>query len=224
MGSVQTPHTMASYAIQIAFLAHLSTETHALDNGMMLLPPMGWNTWCAFGPCGTDVCTEKQVLDSIAAMKSNGMADVGYDWITLDDCYAMRRDANSELYPDPMLFPNGFAKVVAAAHAAGFKFGLYTSAGDYTCAAKRENCSGTCNVGSLGHYRRDAATPGSLCPTQTFEEYRTEVTLWAMASAPLLVSSDIRVLDKTQRELLLNADVLGIDQRSATSGELALTT
>lgn len=33
-----------------------------------------------------------------------------------------------------------------------------TSAGDYTCHAKKANCSGACNVGSLGHYEQDAAT------------------------------------------------------------------
>ena len=38
------------------------------------------------------------------------------------------------------------------------QFGIYTSAGNYTCHAKKANCSGACNVGSLGHYPQDAAT------------------------------------------------------------------
>ena len=87
------------------------------------------------------------------------MAAAGYDYVTLDDCFAMRRNATTgELFPDPVRFPDGFAPLVSAAHAAGFKFGVYTSAGDYTCHAKKANCSGACNVGSLGHYEQDAAT------------------------------------------------------------------
>eukprot|EP00038_Savillea_parva_P015184 m.13388 g.13388 ORF g.13388 m.13388 type:complete len:370 (+) comp3036_c0_seq1:103-1212(+) len=130
----------------------------ALDNGVVQLPIVGWNSWCAFGPCGTDVCTEEQVNDTMTAMVENGMLDLGYNYFTLDDCYAMRRNANGTLYPDPSLFPNGFAPLVARAHRLGFRFGIYTSAGNFTCHAKKESCNNTCNVGSLGYYERDAAT------------------------------------------------------------------
>lgn len=148
---------MSSLAAVLALFAHLIHEGSGLDNGMARLPIMGWNTWCAFGPCGTDRCSEQQVLDSIAALSQNGMAAAGYNYITLDDCFAMRRDAlTKDLYPDPALFPQGFSKVVQAAHAAGFYFGIYTSAGNYTCHAKEQDCNGTCNVGSLGYYEHDA--------------------------------------------------------------------
>lgn len=40
----------------------------------------------------------------------------------------------------------------------GLKFGVYTSAGNFTCHAKKDSCNDTCNVGSLGHYTDDAAT------------------------------------------------------------------
>ena len=35
------------------------------------------------------------------------MAELGYDWVTLDDCFAMRRNSTTgELFPDPdKLFP-----------------------------------------------------------------------------------------------------------------------
>jgi len=145
--------------IRCFLLLASSGVVSGLDNGVVRLPLMGWNTWCAFGPCGTDVCTEQQVLDTITAVSTNGLQSAGYDYITLDDCFAMRRNATTgELYPDTGLFPEGFTNVVKAAHGAGLKIGIYTSAGDYTCKAKRDNCSGACNVGSLGHYEEDAKT------------------------------------------------------------------
>jgi hypothetical protein len=51
-----------------------------------VLPPCsGWNSWCSFGPCGTDVCTEAQALETITAMETNGMKAAGYSYVTLDD-------------------------------------------------------------------------------------------------------------------------------------------
>ena len=125
----------------------LLTGSAALENGMAQLPPLGWNSWCAFGPCGTDVCTESQAMDTITAMESNGMKDAGYNYVTLDDCFAMRRSAAGQLFPSPELFPAGFAPLVKRAHASGFLFGVYTSAGNFTCHAAKDSCNGTCNVG-----------------------------------------------------------------------------
>ena len=64
------------------------------------------------------------------------------------------------------------------------------------------------------------ATPGVLCPKQTLEEYRTEFTMWSMASAPLLVSTDVRKLTAIQREVLLNREVIAIDQQPVAGDEL----
>ena len=146
-------------AFMAVFCGMAPAGTRALDNGVVRLPLLGWNSWCSFGPCGTDVCTESQVLATIDGMVAQGVRAAGYDYVTLDDCMGMRRDAVSgELFPDKRLFPRGMAPVAAYAHAHGFKFGVYTSAGNFTCHAKKNNCSGACNVGSLGHYARDAAT------------------------------------------------------------------
>ena len=140
------------------FAMVLITSTRALPNGVARLPLIGWNSWCSFGPCGTDVCTEAQVNDTMTAMTQNGLISLGYNYFTLDDCFAMRRDSQGVLFPDPTLFPNGFTSLVDRAHSLGLKFGIYTSAGNFTCHAKKTNCNGTCNVGSLGHYSQDAKT------------------------------------------------------------------
>ena len=57
-----------------------------------------------------------------------------------------------------------------------------------------------------------AAEPGVLCPKQSALEYRTEFTMWAMASAPLLISTDVRKLTAIQK-LVLNTEVIAVDQQ-----------
>jgi alpha-galactosidase len=132
---------------------------HGLDNGLALKPLLGWNTWCALGPCGTDICNQSQVMESIDALVQNGMQKAGYNYVTLDDCFAMHRDnVTNELYPHPEWFPQGFKPVIDYAHSKGFKFGIYTSAGATTCHYKKHDCNGQCDIGSLGHYEQDART------------------------------------------------------------------
>jgi len=44
---------------------------------------------------------------------------------------------------------------------------------------------------------------GLRCPGQTPTEYKTEMSLWSMAAAPLLVSTDVRKLTPLMAEILL---------------------
>ena len=61
----------------------------------------------------------------------------------------------------------------------------------------------------------------------TTEEYRTHMSLWALAAAPLLAGNDIRSMAPETREILINREVLAVDQDSLgkqatpkTSGDL----
>jgi alpha-galactosidase len=44
------------------------------------------------------------------------------------------------------------------------------------------------------------------------DEYRTHMSLWALAAAPLLAGNDIRTMSDTTRSILLNKEVIAIDQ------------
>jgi len=46
----------------------------------------------------------------------------------------------------------------------------------------------------------------------TLEEYKTQVSLWAIAAAPLVLSMDVRRLDPAVAQLVTNPEVLAIDQ------------
>jgi len=46
----------------------------------------------------------------------------------------------------------------------------------------------------------------------TNDEYRTQMTLWALSSAPLLAGNDIRTMTQATKDILLNKEVIAIDQ------------
>lgn len=54
--------------------------------------------------------------------------------MVLDDCWSSGRDAGGKLVADAAKFPDGMGAVADALHAQGFLFGMYSSAGEMTCA------------------------------------------------------------------------------------------
>ena len=94
-------------------------------------PPLGWNTWNTFGK---DI-NEQLIMESADAMVSSGLRDAGYEYVVIDDIWALReRDGNGRLVPDPEKFPHGMKYVADYIHSKGLKFGMYSCAGYLTCA------------------------------------------------------------------------------------------
>lgn len=94
-------------------------------------PPMGWNTWNTFG---ADI-SEALILESVDAMVSTGLKDAGYQYVVIDDIWALKeRDKNGCLVPDPEKFPHGMKFISDYVHSRGLKFGMYSCAGYLTCA------------------------------------------------------------------------------------------
>ena len=115
----------------------------SIDNGLGRTPQMGWNTWNKFW-CAIN---ETLIKDSIDAIISSGLYDAGYNYINLDDCWQESRDKNGYIVPNPTTFPNGIKALADYAHSKGLLFGLYSSAGNYTCQGK---------PGSLYFEKKDA--------------------------------------------------------------------
>jgi hypothetical protein len=133
-------------AASLAVLPPAATPAAALDNGLALTPPMGWNDWNAFG-CDVSEQLVERTADKIVA---SGLKDAGYTYVNIDDCWLTHsRDASGALVPDPAKFPDGIRGVADYVHAKGLKLGIYESAGTLTCAGY---------PGSLGHERQDAAS------------------------------------------------------------------
>jgi alpha-galactosidase len=114
-------------------------------DGLALTPPMGWNSWNKFG---CDV-SEKLIKDTADALVATGMKDAGYQYLVIDDCWQVRRDAQGRIVPDPDRFPSGMKALADYVHGKGLKFGLYSDAGTGTCAKR---------PGSKDHEAIDART------------------------------------------------------------------
>ncbi|WP_208870695.1 NPCBM/NEW2 domain-containing protein [Streptomyces aquilus] len=120
----------------------------ALDDGLALTPPMGFNNWNSTH-CRAEF-NEAMVKSIADIFVDKGLKDAGYQYVNLDDCWALpERNADGKLVPDPVRFPNGIKAVADYVHSKGLKFGIYTSAGTKTC-----NSAGF--PGALGHEYSDA--------------------------------------------------------------------
>ena len=95
-------------------------------------PPMGWNTWNTFGANISD----KLIRESADAFVEAGLKDAGYTYIVVDDCWSKKlRDPDTDrLVAEPQKFPEGMAPVADYVHGKGLKFGMYSCAGQRTCA------------------------------------------------------------------------------------------
>lgn len=128
----------------------------ASDNGLGRNPPMGWTTWCTDNfliPCENDFCNEQEIQAIAQAMATNGMKELGYTYINLDDCWAGERLPNGTITPDSKRFPSGMKNLADYVHSYGLKLGLYTDVGNFTCHGNRP--------GSWGYYQEDADTYAS---------------------------------------------------------------
>ncbi len=111
-----------------------------------LTPPMGWNSWNTYG---ADISDE--LIRSVAnRLIETGLKEAGYEYVVIDDCWSLKdRDCNGRLVPDPEKFPNGIKALADYIHSKGLKFGMYSCAGNLTCAGY---------PGSYEHEFIDAAT------------------------------------------------------------------
>lgn len=66
-------------------------------------------------------------------------------------------------------------------------------------------------TGGEGCKDYDPHTP-KHCPGQTDNEYRTEVSLYAVSSSPMMIGTDLRMMTPIMTETLLNKNMLAINQ------------
>jgi len=100
------------------------------SDGLVLTPPMGWNSWNIF-EANISAAKIKEIAD---AMVRSGMRDAGYQYLVIDDGWmAAERNSKGELYPDPAKFPDGMKVIDDYIHSKGLKFGLYECRGYLTC-------------------------------------------------------------------------------------------
>ena len=113
----------------------------AFSAGAAQTPPMGWNSWNAFH---TDV-DEAKVLGSAQKIVDSGLADLGYQYINIDDGWWLkRRQSDGKLVIRTAIFPSAnisnstdetsFKPFVDRIHSMGLKTGIYTDIGRNACS------------------------------------------------------------------------------------------
>lgn len=106
---------------------------------LALTPPMGWNHWYAH----YDRITDKMVREAADVMITSGMADVGYQYVNIDDCWMNAPANNDPMRIGPLrdeqgnIIPNkhfpDMKELTNYIHSYGLKAGIYTSPGPLTC-------------------------------------------------------------------------------------------
>ena len=94
-------------------------------------PTMGWSSWNTYG----FQISEDLIKAQTDAMVEKGLKDVGYTYINIDDGFFGGRDSEGHLLIHPTRFPNGMQPVVDYIHSKGLKAGIYSDAGENTCAS-----------------------------------------------------------------------------------------
>jgi alpha-galactosidase len=118
-------------------------QESAVSKRLALTPPMGWNSWNRFA-CNV---SDELVRGMADAMVKSGMKDAGYQYVLIDDCWQVSRDAHGDIVADGSRFPRGIKALADYVHSLELKFGIYSDAGAKTCQGR---------PGGLGHEYQDA--------------------------------------------------------------------
>jgi alpha-galactosidase len=120
---------------------------------LALTPPMGYNHWYAH----YNRITDKMMREAADIMISSGMADVGYCYVNIDDCWENAPEYSDKSRVGPVrdekgnLIPNSnfpdMKGLTDYIHSLGLKTGIYTSPGPLTCGRF---------AGSFQHEEQDA--------------------------------------------------------------------
>ena len=138
------PAAAAARTVNAATVATKSKNSY--NNGVALTPPMGWSSWNTF----RNKINEELILEIANAMAKSGLADAGYQYVNLDDCWqSSERDEQGRFVADYASFPRGIKPLVDDINKMGLKVGIYSSNGTHTCEDL---------PASLGHEATDAAT------------------------------------------------------------------
>lgn len=138
----------AVFAIAVALsnVQYSSAKTGLSYNGLSQTPAMGWDTYNAYALN----YNETTIRDNANLIVSLGLRDLGYKVVIFDDAMTeQNRSSNGSLVENAEKFPGGLSNLVESAlHSQGLLFGVYSSAGRFTCGGYSA---------SLGHEQADAA-------------------------------------------------------------------
>ena len=162
---------------------------------LALTPPMGWNHWYAH----YNRITDEMVRQAADVLISSGMADVGYQYVNIDDCWMNAPKNNDPLRVGPLrdedgnIVPNkhfpDMKGLTDYVHSKGLKTGIYTSPGPFTCGGFE---------GSYGHEAQDA---------QQFADWGFDFLKYDWCSYRKIAGDD-KSLEALQKPYILMGNIL----------------
>jgi len=178
---------------------------------LSLTPPMGWNSWYVH----FNRITDKIMRDAADNMVGSGMADVGYQYVYIDDCWMNAsvtnkympdstrignpRDSSGNILPNSH-FPDRFFSVALK----NARYGAYSKPGAW-------NDPDYLQIGWIGAQKGTIFTLPQPCPLTAKEQY-SYISLWCLMAAPLFFSGDMSKLDEFTLNILCNPEVIEVDQ------------
>lgn len=179
---------------------------------LALTPTMGWNDWYAH----YWRITGKMMREAADIIVSSGMADAGYEYVNIDDCWMNKSNSKDSGRAGPLrdaagnILPNSYFPEMKAMtdyiHSKGLKAGLYSSPGPKTCDGFEA---------SYQHEAQDAKQFADWgfdflkydwC---TYGEILTKPVASAMYQKPYKLMGDI--LKEQKRDIVLNLCQYGMD-------------
>lgn len=122
------------------------------DEQSDFLPPlMGWSSWNTYH---VDI-NEELIMKQADALVAQGLKDVGYTNINVDDGFFGYRDENGKMHSHPERFPNGMRVVSDYIHSLGLRAGIYSDAGNDTCGSMYDDDPNGIGSGLYGHEQQD---------------------------------------------------------------------
>ena len=154
----------------------LATLTLHAQTPIAQTPPMGWNSWDAYGL----TITEQQFRDNVDVL-SKTLKQFGWNYAVIDEGWFLKNpqerptpdklayeiDANGRYIPVPDRFPSamhagantGFAALGASVHAQGLKFGIHIVRG-----IPRQSVAQGLPIAGSNYHAADAADTADPCP------------------------------------------------------------
>ena len=147
------------YQTEITAQNAMGTAKHnfkiVAGNTLALTPPMGWNSWYIY----YHMVSDSLMRLSADYMIRSGMADFGYQYVNIDDCWAIKGNSVDPVIGGDMREKNGEVRtnkrfpdmkaLTGYIHQKGLKAGIYSSPGTTSCGGY---------TGSFKHERQDIQT------------------------------------------------------------------
>lgn len=100
---------------------------------LALTPPMGWSNWNVH----FNRIDDAKMREAADQMVSSGMADFGYQYVNIDDCWTKEQGDEPYFDSDGAMLPNSnfpdMKGLTDYIHGKGLKAGIYSSPGPWTC-------------------------------------------------------------------------------------------